>query len=303
MSNQLTMRKKQTSHKTEYMPAESSCYCGSCSIGTAYRDCDKTDGIFDWTVANITCCGGLCTDQRLCAHPDSDECNIGNDSTGRNALVYYGWDGEAPNLKCVYDLNKIDTKDQVDNFTRIWGNNDNVMAAYCERPSGACPEGMESCSRLKSIDEGSDMCRNWYATLASDRLRDAAEQNYCFRYNTEDCRCVNRTLTEEYNILKKGNPINDKCWFIPCSNPSRYFVPSELTNGTCPENVCEIVFDIYKNRDVKIYDNDFVCNFGPPGNPIIDLLTKYWAPMALVIIIYAMWTVVSGDDESSSVKK
>ena len=291
MGDQITARKVQTKANNSYMPGN--CTCGQCSVGSPVPDCYQSSGIEDWTAWWDKCCGGFCKSQRLCVKPDRNECEIGTDSKGNNPLISVGWNRSAPNLNCVYDTSMIDREAQIKSYEDIFGKSDELMNGYCGQPVPTCPEGMKSCSRYKSIGEGGDRCRSWYANLASDYVRDAMALNYCFRHDTEDCRCVNRTLADEYKALKPGNPINDSCWFVPCSNPGRFFVPSNLTKDrTCPENVCEIIFNIYKDRDVTIYDNDLVCNFGPPpDSKIIALLKIYWPlPLIVILLIISMFT-------------
>lgn len=291
MGEQIVARKIQTSTANSYIPGH--CACGPCVAGNPVPDCNLTGGVNDWTEWWNTCCGGFCPKQRSCVPIDRSECSIGLDSQGRDPLVSITWDGSAPNLKCVYDIGNVDKKEQLMAFERIFGKSDAITGAYCGQPVPTCAEGLTSCSRYKSVGEGGDLCREWYANLKSDYLRDAVAQNYCFRHDTDDCKCVNRTLTEEYKNLKRGNPINDKCWFVPCANPSRYFVPSDLTNGTCPENVCEIIFNIYKDRDVTIYDNDIVCNFNPTpaGQDFINFIKHYWGIPVLIVLLALLFAV------------
>jgi hypothetical protein len=294
MSEQVVASKTQTSKAGEYMPA-SWCAPGTCWARSEVPDCFKTDGTTpDWFTHWNTCAGGFCPGQKSCVPPDRAECDIGRSSRGLDPLASIKWDGEPPHLACTFDLDKIDTYAQVQNYVNKFAANDRVMGAFCERPGVACASGMESCSKLKSTDLGADVCRLWYGGLATDALRDAVATSYCYRYDTQDCRCVNRSLTQEYQKLKPGNPIPDKCWFVPCANPSRYFVTSDLQKGTCPENICSVVFDIYKDRDVSVYDNDITCNFAPPSPPtstIILFVENYWPYIALLLLLAALFIV------------
>lgn len=282
----IARKQQQRKPKDDYMPA-SWCNCGTCTIGSDQPECFKTNGVTDWEVGWTKCCNGFCASQRVCVPVDGTQCDIGVSSKGVDPLVSAEWDGTAPNLKCTYDLSGIDRYEQVEAFNAQFAPNDRVMAAFCERPSKNCQPGMESCSVLHSQNTGSDSCRTWFGSLAKDTDRDAVGATYCTRYNTEDCRCINRELTDEYNFLKAHNPISDKCWFKPCANASRYFTPSAFAKDTCPENICEIILNIYKDRDVSIYDNDFTCNMGP-GTPGSRLLSKYWPYATLLALLLSL---------------
>lgn len=290
MGEQIIARKIQNMTKHSYIPG--TCRCGPCNAGTPQPECNESGGIKDWVPYWTKCCGGFCQNQRVCVPPDRDECFIGNSTHGDDPLISVEWDHDAPNLKCIYNPNLIDSDSQVDNYIRQFGHADDVIGPYCEQqvPNKYCPDGMKTCSRFKSTGEGGNRCRDWYAKLPSDNIRDAVAQNYCFRSNTEDCRCMNRSTDDDYLHLKPGNVINDKCWYVPCANPSRYFIPSDLTKGSCPENVCEIIFNIYKDRDVKIYDNDITCNMnpGPDLNPIVQFLIDYWLYISVVTVVVVL---------------
>lgn len=293
MSETLQARKVQTLTKNEYMPA-TWCDCFTCSAGSKVPDCNTTDDILDWTADWQTCCGGLCVSQRKCVFPDKDECKLGPSSRGLEPLSKIQWDKTAPNVVCTYELENVDTIAQLENYKNKFGdaNYDKLLAAYCERPTTNCPEGLKSCSIIKSLSEGGNACRDWFAKLPTNELRDAAAQNYCFKYDTDDCKCVNRSLTEEYKNLKQGNPFSDKCWFVPCANPSRYFVPSILEKDECPDNVCEVIFNVYKDRDVSIYDNDIVCNFDKGGGSALQWIKDHWPFLALAGLLILMVAMV-----------
>lgn len=289
MSDNLIMRKTQKAINTYYIPGAKNCE-RPCSVFTDVPPCYKTEGIDDWNYGWMDC--GLCAAQKLCAAPSRLEGFIGYDSQNNDPLVSVLWDEEAPNIKCRYNVDKINKYSQLQEFKKKWGSTvpDPIMQAFCGQPVDpkTCPAGLSSCSRLKSTAEGSNECRTWYGNLKDDHARDAINNSYCFRHKTDDCKCVNRSLSSEYNYLKKGNPMNDKCWYVPCANPSRYFIPAELTEGSCPENVCSQVIEIYKNRDVYMYDNDLICNFGTSSSPLFISLERYWAIISLLIILFVI---------------
>jgi hypothetical protein len=201
--------------------------------------------------------------QPTCAAPDANECFVGLSSKGNNPLVEFGWDGKAPKLKCVYNLNDIDKRDQMLKYESKFGENKDLHLKYCTQKVSECPYGMKACSRLKSIGEGGNECRSWFESQPT-HIQDVAIQNYCLRHNTEDCKCANRSNSETYGALKGSHLINDGCWYSPCANKSgKYLVPSHLINPKCPDKMCQILFDIIKTGNVSIENvkNDITCNF------------------------------------------
>ena len=267
MNDFFTVEKKQTSLKNEYRVACSTAKNGSkleCVVSP-----DQT--VPDMLVKEERCCGDtwfVCTDEsRVCALPDGDECDIGKDSGGDDPLINYGWSGRAPNLKCVYDKSSIDRIEQVEKFfTKFDRNRRNeyeIMSALCSRPDekSDCVRGLKTCSVIQSVNKNSNACREWYANL-DENERNGFVKNYCDRFNTDDCKCVNRSSNKDYINMKHANPINDYCWYAPCANSGvtgSYFPTSESKNIKCPENVCSIVINALKNRDVYLSHNDLIC--------------------------------------------
>lgn len=250
----------QTTKNSPYISGE--CSCGSCSAFTHYVGCKEVEGVRDWRIADQKCCGQLCTSQDLCVHKDNSMCSIGTDKTGQNPLTHVSWNREAPALKCQFDLAKINTKAQVDNFKDKFGNNSALMSKFCTQKVEECPDKIKGCSRLMSTGDGSDICRAWFQGQ-SNATKDAMIQSYCIHNNTDDCKCINRANNDVYNAVKPGKIINDGCWFTPCANASKFLVPSNLHNPTCPSNVCDVIYNIVEDRDVDISDitNEVECDF------------------------------------------
>jgi hypothetical protein len=263
-----------------------------------------TDNIEDWRIGTDSCCGGFCTSQPVCAHPDRDECEIGRSSKNQDPLISYGWDRAAPNLKCIYDLNNIDTRAQVLAYKEKFGENKDIEAKYCTQKVSACPEGMSECSRIKSIGEGGNECRAWFESQEAN-VRDATMMSYCLLHNTEDCKCVNRAANPAYQAMKAGHSINDGCWYTACAGSGKYLVPSQLANPTCPDKMCQVLFDIFQDGNVSIENvkNDIVCQFddtgpvtGPVKPPVVPeqtFLEKYkfelmGAGILLVLVVVMM---------------
>lgn len=283
MGEHIIGRLKQTNKQHQYQPGKDVCSCFHCSIFTDERPCNFTDGIKDWQLLESEenkdenalksgCCGGLCRHQPVCVQPDREECDIGLDLNKKDPLISIGWDGSAPKLKCVYNLDNINTRSQVSRFTDKFGMNDDVEMKYCTQNVTTCPNNMKSCSRLKSTGEGGDECRKWFESKPKN-VQDATIQNYCLRNNTEDCKCVNRSKNDAYIASKGSYVFSDGCWFVPCSNKSgQYLIPSNLINPDCPNNVCTQVLEFVKTGNVSIDNlkNNIMCDFKAQQTPLND---------------------------------
>jgi hypothetical protein len=260
MSEHIIGRLVQTSKSHQYQPGD--CRCFHCSAFSPRIPCNTTNNIRDWQVGVDNCCGGFCTTQPRCVHPDRNECEIGRSSKGQDPLIFYGWDKKAPNIQCVYNLDKIDTRKQVLAYTDKFGENNDIEAQYCTQKVKSCPKGMKECSRLKSIGEGGDECRKWFEKQPTF-IKNATMQNYCLRHNTEDCKCINRSENQAYQAMKGAHSINDGCWYTACANKSKYLVPPHLINPECPDKLCQVLYDIIDTGNVSIdnVQNDIVCKF------------------------------------------
>lgn len=245
------------------------CQCGTCSTETPYQSCKKHNNIRDWSIGGVKCCGGFCRWQSECVPLEKKvQCQIGNSSKGKDPFIDIAWDKIAPNVKCTYDASYVDTVDQVNNFIDKFGETDELMTHYCGRKVTKCPGAQTACSRIKSTAPGARLCREWYAKQSPTR-KDDLMKNYCANNRTDDCKCVNRADDPIYNKLKMVK-INDGCWYIPCANPSKYFVPSKLVNAKCPDSICDIIFEYIKDKkiDIDYVKNKINCDFNPtPSYP------------------------------------
>lgn len=159
-------------------------------------------------------------------------------------------------------------------------------------PATSCPEGLQTCSKVMGVDPESDDCRRWYANLPNDRIRETEARNYCIKYDTYDCRCMNRSIHEDYKKLKRNNPFNDRCWYAPCGDSTHYFIEEALYKNECPSNICQVVFDIYKDRDVDIYKNDIICDISGKGEGLNEFCVSrtsfYLSSIAAVIVLFTL---------------
>lgn len=324
MGEHIIGRLIQTNKQHQYQPGKDVCSCFHCSIFTDERPCKFTGGIKDWQLLESEegggnsggakgenalksgCCGGLCRHQPVCVQPDREECEIGRGLNKEDPLISYGWDGVAPKLKCVYNLDNINTRSQVSKFTDKFGMNDDVEMKYCTQKVTTCPNRMKSCSRLKSIGEGGDECRKWFESKPKN-IQDATIQNYCLRNDTEDCKCVNRAKNNAYIAGKGSYVFSDGCWFVPCANKSgQYLVPSNLIKPDCPSEVCTQVLEFVKTGNVSIDNlkNNITCDFSSlPQSVNIGFGSfvnkyKYQIIFIFVVTIGAVWFTLRADRPS-----
>lgn len=266
----ITGKTAQTDQRTVYQPAAQNCACGKCSVFTPEAQCNLTNGIRDWQLGKVSCCGGFCTAQPVCASPSSANCDIGNSSTNQTPLLNVEWNGYPPNILCHFDASKIDTPAQIQKFMSKFGEDDSLLDYYCTRQVGTCPNEWSSCSRLKSIGEDGNVCRQWFETQPFG-IQDSTIQDYCLKHNSNDCKCVNRSKQPSYIQLKRSQSINDGCWYVPCADSANYLVPTHLQNPTCPNQICQTVIDVAEANSVNI-DNiksDIVCGSNaPPSQPL-----------------------------------
>jgi len=81
-----------------------------------------------------------------------------------------------------------------------------------------------------------------------------------------ECQCLMRNMTP---FLQSNQSVvdltgNAGCWFAPCqaANESKYFIPQNLLNPSCPQTVCQNIVDIYKvqgNVGIKNISFDNQC--------------------------------------------
>jgi hypothetical protein len=169
--------------------------------------------------------------------------------------------------------------DQIDNFKQtfgIHGDYNAIVANYCQQSSSTCitdpdtGKSMTKCSRLKSTGKDGELCRGWF-NQQPKAIQDTVVQNYCTINNTPDCKCVNRAQQDVYKSLKVGKVINDGCWYTPCANPQSYLQTTDVETPSCPDNFCDVIYNIAKDRDVTIDNikNDVNCVFQPTPKPPI----------------------------------
>ena len=222
--------------------------------------------------------------------------DIGPNNAGLSPFLAYQSEIDGNVVQFIYDRDKIDNIAQVDNALRVYRDGGKVIQdAFCESKTLTdCPPDMKNgCSRYFAVNKEGDYCRDLF-NKKSDVEKDVSIFNYCTRNDTNECKCVNRVYDPDYIKLKQGNPYLDSCWYIPCANSTRYLVPSELKRqGECPENICQIVFDISQAHDVDIdhIKADINCDFSGGGWPNHIVPWYYVAALVLSIILLLVYVL------------
>lgn len=302
MTHTFISRKVQTSKTPTYQPYECTPYLFYCNETVP---CGYSSGSVRDPIVDTVQCPSFCPSQNICLKPNRDECYIGLNSDGLDPLINIEWDREAPNLRCVFDLNKIDRADQLRVYESKFANSpyvNTLMGALCgKRVSKNCGGGLKECSRYVATDEEGKMCRNWLASLPRD-IQDAEMTSYCLENDTPDCKCINRTTDPEYDRLKTlSNYFNDNCWYKPCAS-SASLVPHRTSSQHCAENVCQQIIEASAKGNVIIDGNtsDINCNFKDGALKPVDtkpvdtpqewfswkLITIACVPIILLLILY-----------------
>ena len=286
------------------------CACGHCSLSTSWKPCDKTGNKQDWKYKDKKCCwgSGVCPHKPSCSKPDINVCDIFAD--GSNAAIAVEWledggDNITPNagIRCTYDQSKIVTDDLSASLVRInkWKDkfitnplvqdDDNAKATYDQMMTDLCSRQttdscmaqpfdqagrMSQCSILNSFSDTGRAARQWF-DAQPDNVRDNIMKNYCLKFNTSECACINRDQYPMYKEISGAltkntyNYIADSCWWTGCKDADIFFVPSnEIAKpGTCPANICETINNFTDNNiDQSTFNAQTTCIYNTGGGTV-----------------------------------
>jgi hypothetical protein len=253
----ITLFKEQKSRSSTYLGHGCSEYIFYCIEPTV--PCGYTGGVRDLKVGDHSC-GWGCSTQNICLKPDIAEAYIGKSSRGLDPLISILWDVQPPNLRCVYDLDRIDTVSQINTLKRLFPNEqvNHIMRAFCTQKSTKCPDSRSECSKLKSLDESGSICREWLSNLPSEEARDSVRREYCIHNNTEDCKCINRTKYADYTSIENGMfpqlSSSSRCWYKPCEDNSNLLLEMEQKQE-CIANVCQTIIEAHAQGNININNN------------------------------------------------
>lgn len=291
--------KIQTEVYKSYSPDCSNCNgngCSSfkCSAFTSWPSCNQTEGITDWHYKNESCTF-TCPNKPICSKPNLDGGFIGLSSKKENPLIDVKWNQKAPNIFYTYDLERIDTYEQIIKWWDIFSlekeffnlNTEqfrNIMIHYSSFSTkeifgnnNTCiidpltKKTMDNCSIIKSNSKEGKYVREWF-NKQSAQTKDTIIQNYCSNNtNSPDCRCSNRINDPIYKSIKPSNQYNDSCWYSSCSSGNEYsLLESDVVGKQCPSEICQQIYQFINNEDVSINDikQKIACNFSNPNKPV-----------------------------------
>lgn len=260
----VTLFKTQTSRNSVYVSHECTPYIFYCLSNVP---CKYTGGVQDMKTGDHSC-GLGCPTQNICLKPDRSEADIGKSSKGLDPLIALVWDIKPPNLRCIYNVDNIDTPSQINALKRLFPHEqvDHVMRAFCGGTSEQCTFNVKLCSKLKSLDESGVMCREWLSSLPTDELRDSVRREFCLNNNTDDCKCINRSKQPDFIKLRNGMDAqtlaSTRCWYKPCENNSNILLDVEQKQQ-CIANVCQNIINAHArgNIDINTNTSNINCSF------------------------------------------
>lgn len=218
--------------------------------------------------------------------------------------------------KYTYYAEDFQTLDQVRAFQYAYQNDkyynpdfstnfDIIMINFCALQTTNCPNSSIFgqtlyCSNLRDGGDTGDFCRAWFLNT-TDANRDLVGQNYCTKYNTDECQCLNRLKNPIYRAAAATASITDCCWWIPCKNPSNNFVPSNMDPcTTCPSNICESIVETYDSSNIHFNNvSQYIScpgiNNGPnptPSNPSSDTTSTILFTCIIIVLIIVIVMVI-----------
>lgn len=256
-----------------------------------HKNCHKTNGVYDWAYGHHGCGGLVQGDTVKCSKPKPDVCKQvsckayrGIDWDPREHHRNSGTKEDHGKVRCHYDPAKFDSMYEIARFVTAHGKGseyDKIMVNYAAKPSTKCPSSFKPlnkkdknvCSKVRSLDDGSDQVEEWFRTTSVDN-REKVASTFCRNHpNAYECGCFNRQHDKVYQGLSLGNEMSDPCWYIPCKYGGDTFIPKQLLGSECKiGQVCKQVNNYIDNkigRDISMKDvqSKISCKYTPPPPP------------------------------------
>lgn len=195
-------------------------------------------------------------------------------------------------LKVLQDSVKNDTsiykQDNLRNFNELMNQTCMTITTNCRYDKDIITnEKIWSCSKIFEKSDTGNICYTWYGeNINSNPSIDNYLEDYCKKFGTNECKCINRAELEPYKSIINKIPTGDDCWYRYCMNTDRYFRKFLNKTNNCP-NVCiASTFIIAKNSKVKIGEINSVINCGnEKTKPNIKKEGDNQTDIALIIFI------------------
>jgi hypothetical protein len=155
-----------------------------------------------------------------------------------------------------------------------------------------------SCSyRFTTNAEILQFVTNWWTTTKPEN-RDMIATNFCnLHENMTECACKKRGQNKIYQALKRGNPISDCCWWMPCSNPDQFFVDSKDQGAQCgkgcPKSICENIIAAYEGSTLNINDvKNYISCGNIPSKGGDDNTRPLWQKILFFVLPITIFVVI-----------
>lgn len=294
MSNYITFNFNQPSCYNRYKGSRDECQISE-------------NGVQDWLCAEDN--SGF-TNKYYCSKIDIPFFTIGFSSANKNPLVSAQWVEDRKSLvKLIYNLDYIDTIDQLNNIIVKFGPNSDIynqsMFNLCSKSvkeldisNSTCLKDKNNnlpsdCSIMNSNSSVGNYIRKWFNNQ-SQQNKDAIIANYCLGKNNAECSCVNRSNDPIYQKIKTSNNINDSCWYVPCSSGNlNYLLQSDVINKPCPNNICSQIYQFINDNNVSLNDvkNQIACKFDESDHHE-DIIPPFEIPKNNNMIIYGILATI-----------
>jgi Poxvirus proteins of unknown function. len=218
---------------------------------------------------------------------------------------------------CTYDISKITTGKQLQEFIDAFQNEDpdfetkynlTVAPMICSGTSSTCSQyqipnetslGTTSvCSNITATGDGilQGYCQAWASNSKYQNCIDSVMTEICNAHPSGnfECACLDAELNVLYRSLGGVQDANKVCWWSPCQNSTMYLVTPQLITqeGSCNPEICEQVLQNIDdgNVDENFPDAHFFINCnrstsdGTVGK-IVDFFSSWEGILVIVVII------------------
>jgi len=186
--------------------------------------------------------------------------------------------------------------------------NNKLLRTYCERSSfysvgggGACPNysvnyfdpRLPISNGCNLMVDSNSICFQWRE--ADSAGVNQAIQNYCNRFDTQDCACVNASNSIIFSAVNPDVP--NTCWWLPCQQTEneRFLIPkTDIAPPVCATDVCIQVNNIFAEDSVLQNVNiNEVSNCGGTNRGQVPWFEQWWFwIIVLTVVLLILATII-----------